>query len=470
MEKTLTEQEVKDLVEKASTGDRAAINDLLKLYISDMYFVTRLYVKDRDQARTTEQTALRNALKRLGESKRSERFEDWLYTIVQSEALESVLPVSVESSDDVSYTGADEFATIIDEYNDEECRVRILHILDALPDNERVASALRFYDHYSLDEIAQKMFISKDEVKALLTSAKENINDSEADLGSFLALVNRIHPDTNETAALELGEKERDLEASFDEEDSVEIGFDTSATSQIELPEAGTPVVPMENEPLPNVMPTEAKHPEAPAPQQPVVEHGVGKEEVAAGAAVAAAGAAAASATTQAKAETQTQEQASKQTTKQPKEKKKNNLLRILLILLLLLALVAGAYWFLFMRDSGGSRPEPTPSATPVITPSETVEPTQEPEPTATVEPEPTPTADPNGDGTYVIGKAVVNVDDLRVRSGASTSDAQVGTATKGYTYDVYQIKEAGGYTWYKISSDDEWIASDGSWVSYTAD
>ena len=122
------------------------------------------------------------------------------------------------------------------------------------------------------------------------------------------------------------------------------------------------------------------------------------------------------------------------------------------------------------MRDSGGSRPEPTPSATPVITPSETVEPTQEPEPTATVEPEPTPTADPNGDGTYVIGKAVVNVDDLRVRSGASTSDAQVGTATKGYTYDVYQIKEAGGYTWYKISSDDEWIASDGSWVSYTAD
>lgn len=69
---------------------------------------------------------------------------------------------------------------------------------------------------------------------------------------------------------------------------------------------------------------------------------------------------------------------------------------------------------------------------------------------------------------TSVIGKATVNVKKLRIRSKASTSGEKLGYAKKGKTYDVYEIKSGGGYTWYRIG-EDEWIADDGTWITYQA-
>ena len=69
-----------------------------------------------------------------------------------------------------------------------------------------------------------------------------------------------------------------------------------------------------------------------------------------------------------------------------------------------------------------------------------------------------------------VIGRAYVKVNRLRKRNGPSLS-ASYGSAraNKGDEYSVYEIAEADGYTWYRISST-EWIADkNGEYVDYVS-
>ncbi len=66
-----------------------------------------------------------------------------------------------------------------------------------------------------------------------------------------------------------------------------------------------------------------------------------------------------------------------------------------------------------------------------------------------------------------VIGTAIVHVSNLRVRKGAGTGYSVVGVTQDGGTYNVYEVVQDDFYTWYKIGSE-QWIASNGSWVTYT--
>ena len=127
------------------------------------------------------------------------------------------------------------------------------------------------------------------------------------------------------------------------------------------------------------------------------------------------------------------------------------------------------------------AEPSSTPTAAIETTPTPTVEATATPDasadasasassdaaatPTATAAP--TATASTSSTGS-VIGRVTVNVNGLNIRSSASTAGNAVGSATNGQTYDVYSTTSAGGYTWYQIGNN-QWIADNGSWVTYKA-
>lgn len=118
-------------------------------------------------------------------------------------------------------------------------------------------------------------------------------------------------------------------------------------------------------------------------------------------------------------------------------------------------------------------------TATPSATPTPTVEATATPDAsadasaTASSSSETTATATATATASTTttgsaIGRATVNVSGLNIRSSASTGGSVVGTATSGQTYDVYSSTTSGGYTWYQIGNN-QWIADNGSWVTYKA-
>lgn len=89
--------------------------------------------------------------------------------------------------------------------------------------------------------------------------------------------------------------------------------------------------------------------------------------------------------------------------------------------------------------------PTPTPSATPVPSPT----------PVVTATPEPAPQ----------YGTAVINAELIK-RDQASVNGSAVGSAYSGESYQVINIQENEGYTWYQLS-DNTWVASEGTWVTY---
>lgn len=64
------------------------------------------------------------------------------------------------------------------------------------------------------------------------------------------------------------------------------------------------------------------------------------------------------------------------------------------------------------------------------------------------------------------IGTVTVNVDSLNTRSIPSTNGEKKEKVALGKTYDVYEIFENEGYTWYRIGTD-RWAADQGGWLSW---
>lgn len=75
-------------------------------------------------------------------------------------------------------------------------------------------------------------------------------------------------------------------------------------------------------------------------------------------------------------------------------------------------------------------------------------------------------TANPDGSR---IGSVTIIEDIINIRVEANTSAAALGIAEQGQSYDVYEIVENEGYTWYRIGTQ-QWIANGDDWVEYTAD
>lgn len=94
----------------------------------------------------------------------------------------------------------------------------------------------------------------------------------------------------------------------------------------------------------------------------------------------------------------------------------------------------------------------PVPTETPTPTPSATPVPTSTPE-AATPEPAPQ------------YGTAIINAELIK-RDQPSVNGVAVGSAYAGESYQVINMQEAEGYTWYQLS-DGTWVASEGTWVTY---
>ncbi len=69
---------------------------------------------------------------------------------------------------------------------------------------------------------------------------------------------------------------------------------------------------------------------------------------------------------------------------------------------------------------------------------------------------------------TNSIGKATVSADNLNVRVSDSTESTKIWLAHKTYEFEVYEVKEASDYIWYRVGTY-SWIAGkSGEWVDYS--
>lgn len=142
-----------------------------------------------------------------------------------------------------------------------------------------------------------------------------------------------------------------------------------------------------------------------------------------------------------------------------PKNDRNRFLIALIIVLAVILAVLSGMLYLRGKEKEAAAQPANT--ATGWILPSEDASP--EPSASASASPEASASAAPAQYGTLTI-----NVDSITKRDQPSQNGNSVGSAVRGETYQVMAAQDAEGYTWYEIA-ENVWIASEGTWVSYTA-
>jgi len=412
MKNEYSKEELRQLISDAAIGDRVSMNELIKHYSSRMYFTARLYLKDKKRAQSVTENALRNAFRKLEEALQEDNFDLWLSRIVQAEALYRIMPITEETISGTGYSNSDE---VVDPYievpEEDECKKRIYKIMDQLTDAERAVTTLHFYDHMSLRDVANTLNISTGNVMGFLRSAKRKMNMAEGEsIGTYVAMMDKMNPDKSKTDSLPLEDVvlEEDIEPVTEvPEDNDTFLDDLKGMVPVDERTTRVPLETLQYETVKNEEPKIIQYEE--------------REEI-----------------------------------EEQDEEKDYPILNIILIALIIVGIIVAVFLVRQIMN---------PSSPSKEIPQETAEPTPEPTPTPeVVEETPEPTEEPNP----IIGHARVITAELRVRSGPGTSYNQVTTVRSGEEFDVYEVTEGGGYTWYRISEDQQWIANNGGMVQYT--
>lgn len=432
-------QTIQELLTKAKQRDIEAAKEILRRISDKMYFITRLYVADHEQARKVEQAGLKKVFSNLKEVTNSEWFECWAAEIVRKEAIAHVLPLKESTTNSNMYTEADEipnYMAVLPE-TVEGKKYQVLEMMDKLSTGARAALALHLYDGLSIEESAKLLMTTPQSVMSWLTEAKDTLMSGGFNLGTLIVLMDKLNPVSSRALVLKMQD---DLALQSAENDILSGVF---AQPKETVKPVETPSLPQEKSKevqfpdLPSTsgsdeiedtlsLPTEKEEPTPISHEQEVR-----------------------SSATQVLKKDLFDENDEEVEDIEEEEAKGGSFFVKFLIVILTLMLLAGLAWIVYDSMGGkfdfkslfGSKNE----TTSVVANSDAT-----PEPTATpATPEPTP---------ETLGEVEVVIDSLNIRGGAGTNFDVVGSAKRGEKFTVLSVEQTSDYTWYQIG-ENKWLA-----------
>lgn len=432
-------QTIQELLTKAKQRDIEATKEILRRISDKMYFITRLYVADHEQARKVEQAGLKKVFSNLKEVTNSEWFECWAAEIVRKEAIAHVLPLKESTTNSNMYTEADEipnYMAVLPE-TVEGKKYQVLEMMDKLSTGARAALALHLYDGLSIEESAKLLMTTPQSVMSWLTEAKDTLMSGGFNLGTLIVLMDKLNPVSERALVLKMQD---DLALQSAEDDILSGVF---AQPEETVKPVETPSLPQEKSKevqfpdLPSTsgsdeiedtlsLPTEKEEPTPISHEQEVR-----------------------SSATQVLKKDLFDENDEEVEDIEEEESKGGSFFVKFLIVILTLMLLAGLAWIVYDSMGGkfdfkslfGSKNE----TTSVVANSDAT-----PEPTATpATPEPTP---------ETLGEVEVVIDSLNIRGGAGTNFDVVGSAKRGEKFTVLSVEQTSDYTWYQIG-ENKWLA-----------
>ena len=443
-------QTIKELLEKAKKRDIEAAKEILRRISDKMYFITRLFVADHEQARKVEQAGLKKVFSSLKEVTNPEWFECWAAEKVRKEAIAHVLPLEESKTNSNMYTEADEipnYMAVLPE-TAEGKKYQVLEMMDKLSTGARAALALHLYDGLSVEESAKLLMSTPQSVMSWLTEAKDTLMSSGFNLGTLIVLMDKLNPVSDRAMVLKMQD---DLALQSVEDDILSGVFSQPEET----------VTPAETPSLPTEESKEVVFPDLPSTsgsdentmQIPTVSDEIEdtlslptvKEEPAP---ISHEQEIRSSATQVIKKELFDENDEAVEDLEEEESKGGSFFVKFLIVILTLM-LLAGLGWIVF-DSMGGKFDFKSLFGSKNNTTSVVVNSDATPEPTATpATPEPTP---------ETLGEVEVVIDSLNIRGGAGTNFDVVGSAQRGEKFTVLSIEKTSDYTWYQIG-ENKWLA-----------
>ncbi len=182
-----------ELIQKARSGDQSAITDLYQQTYDQAYHTVRSMIRDEDEVLDILQDSYMKVFTHL-DSFEGDKFTAWVREIAANTArdalkkkrplLFSELEQGNESDIPVEERFEDENAEHLPEYvidRDETSRL-IREILDELPEDQRAAIGMYYYEEMSVKEIAAAMDATENAVKSRLLYGRRKIEKKVREL------------------------------------------------------------------------------------------------------------------------------------------------------------------------------------------------------------------------------------------------------------------------------------------------
>lgn len=175
------------LVAKAQGGDNQALNDLFTETYNDVYYFALKTVKDETLAADITQETFVTIFKNISSLNDTVAYPAWSRQITYRHCLQHLKKQNRETTVDENEDGSTIFDTIKEDRTDfipdenldkEDFKKTILEIVDNLPDEQRTAVILYYYDELSVKQIAEIQGVTEGTVKSRLNYARKAIKSS----------------------------------------------------------------------------------------------------------------------------------------------------------------------------------------------------------------------------------------------------------------------------------------------------
>ena len=153
----------KRLIQKAREGDRSAFGRLVTVYQDRILYLIYDYVHNYEDARDLAQDVFIKAFERLNQFEGRSQFSTWLYRIAVNQALDFRRKIKKKrmqnlDSDEKPVQIVDDVPRRIeDELEQDALHCQIEAALRTVSDHQRTAVILKYFQHFSTDEIAKIM-------------------------------------------------------------------------------------------------------------------------------------------------------------------------------------------------------------------------------------------------------------------------------------------------------------------------
>lgn len=182
----------KDLINRARNRDNEAIAEIIQFTERKAYFIAYKVVNNEATAKDIVQEAYIQAFQKLDQLTDDSKFESWFNQIVSHKALDYTKskqgknkPVEFSSLDDEE-DRLDFEANIKNDkaifepeanMNYKELQEGVQHVLEELPDNQRLALMMYYFEDMSVSEIADVYGVSGNTVKGYLSYGRKKIKN-----------------------------------------------------------------------------------------------------------------------------------------------------------------------------------------------------------------------------------------------------------------------------------------------------
>ena len=172
-----------NLVAQAIAGDKAAMNAVISESFQDIHFYARKILKDADQAADAAQNSCIEIIESIGNLRESAAFVTWSRRIVYHQCMKLVgtpMEVPLEANED-GETILDSIAdltpgTLPEEVvENEELRQILLGMIDVLPEHQRSAMMLYYYEQLHTKDIASIQGAKLQDVKNWLYHGRKAV-------------------------------------------------------------------------------------------------------------------------------------------------------------------------------------------------------------------------------------------------------------------------------------------------------